>query len=234
MSVTINDVALRKWEHNGIKVKKWIHNDIKVWSSGAEVSFYDGTTLLAKVDVDEGADVFSAYTPPSKTNYTHTGFKVGDTYYYSGSLIVTDDMETLNVEVIYLPNSLNVYSSSITSWYTVSENYRNSEYISGTPYAYGARSAVYAGAGWAEGSNTFAISLGRYQNAYVSTRWENNNGNSPGATFDGSWISTYASFNITSSGSHTLYCHSYAESGSLADIAICCTGITVSNPKPWV
>lgn len=230
MGVTVNGGALKKFTFDEQKVKKWYHNGVKVWSGATVVSYYDGLTLIGRLEVDEGADVLHPPIAVVKSGYTHVGWT------YNGSRVssLTAQGETMTITAVFVPNSITVASGTFKDWKYAGGSVHhypdysltvwNSQYISGSAIA-SATSETWNRPQY--GYAYFTLNLGDYTKASGSFGVSSSQGGGSG-TIDGSSSMSQS----LSGGSHTMTAKAN-KSDDYTSCAVFITGIVLSNPRPW-
>lgn len=209
---------------------------VRVWSGASQVSYYDGNTLLGTIEVDEGEDVLHPSLDTTKSGYTLYGWATSKSSNNRVELL-TATGDPIALYAIYLPNTIVVATGTVTNssgWVNYIAGQVNSAYVSGGLAASAQRAAYYGGAGSAEGSAVFTVTLGRYQNGTIKWSYATGNGDNQVGKVDGIEVSSgYGSKSINASGSHTLYTKGTASDGSWTSTVVGITNITLSNPIAW-
>lgn len=207
----------------------------RVWTGASIVTYYDGEDIMGVEEVDEGEDALHPSFSTAKAGYTLYGWKLApDDQSRVEQKLGTG--EPFSLYAYYVPNTLVILSCNIVQalWCSRTEISRNTNYISGKPYA-DVGMAMYGhnyGA-WAENSGSCYVALNEYQNATVAWKFATGNGDFHSAKINGANVSGSGSFNLMASGNISFYAKGYAPAESWVSSICGATQITLSNPTPW-
>lgn len=217
------------------KIKAIYKGTTKLWSGGSAVSYYNGSTLIGTVEVEEGKDVLRPSLTFSKSGYTHIGWAKTNGGSVVTSLVATGEPMTLYA--VWLKNTATVLSAKVqTIAGTVNPEYvinsYDSAYIADVQYAHAVGSYNYLYS--SSDTKSMYVDIGKYQTMTVKAIG-GGFGESLTASIDGTscitaeatkTYSTSRTIELKASGKHS-------DSGSWHSVICGCTSIVLSNPKKW-
>lgn len=234
MSFIISDAEVKSLQYNAKKGKKMLIGSTKVWSGATLVSYYDGTTLLGRLEYDEGLDVLHPPISTKKNGYTLIGWAKTNRGQKVTSLKAAGD--SMSVYAIYLPNILTILRATMGygAYPSYTVDYYDSDYM--TEPVHAVATGWYHNLYSSEDTQYLYIPIGDYREMTVNgvaAAW----GDNVIATIDDNNCLVEGGITLTYNTSRTIKMYargSHPDRDSWHVVRCGLTSVELSNPKPWV